>query len=134
MLIYFLLSQVKFCKDNNISVTAYSPLGTRGFLKKIGRTDAVPDQFQNPVVLEIAKKYKKSPAQILLKHIIQKGIAAIPKSTNPLRIKENIELFDWELHAEDANTLNALDKGESERICNFLFFKGITKHPEYPFK
>ncbi|XP_012229888.1 1,5-anhydro-D-fructose reductase [Linepithema humile] len=133
--VYFQQNElVKFCKNTNISVTAYSPLGTRGFLKKIGKADTVPDQLENPTVLEIARKYKKSPAQILLKHIIQKGIVTIPKSTNPTRIKENIQLFDWELNPDDVNNLNALDMGESGRICNFLFFKGITKHPEFPFK
>lgn len=125
--------QVKFCQDNNIIVTAYSPLGTRGFVKKIGRADAVPDLLENPVVLEVAKKYKKSPAQISLKFIIQKGIVAIPKSSTPTRIKENIELFDWELDIEDVNKLNDLDVGESARICDFTFLKGILQHPEFPF-
>lgn len=122
---------MKFCKDNDISVTAYSPLGTRGFLKKIGKADSVPDLLKNPTVLEIAAKYKKTPAQIALKHIIQKGIIAIPKSSTPTRIKENIQLFDWELQSEDVDKLNTLDVGA--RICDFTFFKGIEKHPEYPF-
>lgn len=124
---------VKFCQKNDISVTAYAPLGSRGFVEKIGKGDAVPNLLQNLIVLEIAKKYKKTPAQILLKHIIQKGIIAIPKSTNPSRIKKNFELFDWKLEAEDVNKLNALDMGESARICDFSFFKGLSKHPEFPF-
>jgi len=128
------LAQVKFCTDNNISVTAYSPLGSRGLLKTIGMADNVPNPLENSTVLEIAQEYDKSPAQILLKHIIQQGIVAIPKSTNPERIKENIQLFDWELRPEDVDKLNDLDMGESARLINFLFFKGITKHPEYPFK
>lgn len=84
-------------------------------------------------MLKIAEEYKKTPAQILLKHIIQKGIIAIPKSTNPTRIKENFQLFDWKLEVEDIDKLNALDMGESARICDFYFFKGIEKHPEFPF-
>lgn len=124
---------MKFCQDNGITVTAYAPLGSRGFIEKIGKGDAVPDLLQNLTVLEIAEKYGKTPAQILLKHIIQRGIATIPKSTNPSRIKENFELFDWELEAEDVDKLNALDMGESARICDFSFFKGLSKHPEFPF-
>ncbi|XP_012530236.1 1,5-anhydro-D-fructose reductase [Monomorium pharaonis] len=124
---------VKFCQDNNISVTAYAPLGSRGFVNKVGKGDAVPDLLQNLTVLEITEKYKKTPAQILLKHIIQKGIATIPKSTNLSRIKENFQLFDWELEDEDVDKLNALDKGKSARICDFSFFKGLSKHPEFPF-
>lgn len=127
------MCQVKFCQDNDISVTAYSPLGSRGLVEKIGKEDTVPNLLQNLTVLEVAKKYDKTAAQILLKHIIQKGIATIPKSTNPSRIKENFQLFDWELEAEDVDKLNALDMGESARICDFSFFKGLSKHPEFPF-
>lgn len=124
---------VKFCKNNNISVTAYSPLGTRGLVKLLGKTDVLPDLLTNANVLKIAKKYNKTAAQILLKHILSKGISAIPKSTNPQRIKENIQLFDWELEDKDILELNALNKGKSARICNFAFMKGIENHPEFPF-
>lgn len=133
MKIICIFFQIKFCQDNNISITAYSPLGTRGFLKEIGKANTILNLLENPTVLEIAEKYKKTPAQILLKHIIQKGIIAIPKSSTPTRIKENIQLFDWELRVEDIDKLNAIDMGESGRICDFSFFKGVEKHPEFPF-
>ncbi|XP_066599062.1 1,5-anhydro-D-fructose reductase [Prorops nasuta] len=124
---------VTFCKSNSITVTAYSPLGTRGLVKLLGKTDELPDLLQNPIVKSIAAKYNKSPAQILLKHILQKGVAAIPKSTNAKRIIENIQLFDWELQSEDSNSLNNLNQGEKARICDFSFFKGIQNHPDFPF-
>ncbi|XP_032674810.1 1,5-anhydro-D-fructose reductase [Odontomachus brunneus] len=124
---------VEFCQDNNITVTAYAPLGSRGFVNQIGKGNIVPDPLKNCVVLEIAEKYEKTPAQILLRHIIQKGIIAIPKSINPKRIEQNIELFDWELQHEDMIKLNNLDTEEFGRICDFGFFKGVTKHPEFPF-
>ncbi|XP_015191616.1 PREDICTED: alcohol dehydrogenase [NADP(+)] [Polistes dominula] len=124
---------VEFCKSNNISMTAYSPLGNRGLVKLLGKTDVLPDLLTNAVVLKIAQKYNKTAAQILLKHILCKGISTIPKSTNPQRIKENIQLFDWELEDEDILELEALNKGKSARICDFSFMKGIKNHPEYPF-
>jgi len=96
-------------------------------------TEIRPNLLENLTVLEIAKTYNKTPAQIALKFIIQNGIAAIPKSINSRRIKENIELFDWELQLEDMNKLKTLDMGESARICNFGFLKNITKHPQFPF-
>jgi len=108
-------------------------LGSRGLVKKLGKEDTISNLLENPIVLKIAEEYKKTPAQILLKHIVQKGIIVIPKSTTPTRIKENIQLFDWELRVEDIDKLNALDMGESGRICDFSFFKGIEKHPAYPF-
>lgn len=124
---------VEYCKEENIFITAYSPLGSRGLVKLLNKTEKVPDMLQNDVVLEIAEKYKKSPAQILLRFIVQNGIVVIPKSTNPQRIKENKELFDWELKPEDMQKLKNLDLGESARICDFEFFKGIRNHPEFPF-
>lgn len=89
--------------------------------------------LQNDVVLQIAKEYKKSPAQILLRFIVQNEIVVIPKSTNPQRIKENKELFDWKLKPEDMQKLKNLDLGESGRICTFEFLKGVRNHPEFPF-
>lgn len=115
-------------------MTAYSPLGTRGLVKMIGKTDVLPDSLENSVVLKMAEKYDKTPAQIVLKHIVQKGIIAIPKSTNPKRIKDNIQLFSWELSIEDVVALNKLDMGCKARICDFTFLPGTEKHPEFPFK
>jgi diketogulonate reductase-like aldo/keto reductase len=48
--------------------------------------------LNNPTVLEVAKKHGKTPAQILLRHIVQRGIAAIPKSINPERIRQNLQV------------------------------------------
>ncbi|XP_029051864.1 aldo-keto reductase family 1 member A1-A isoform X1 [Osmia bicornis bicornis] len=124
---------VNYCKSKKIAITAYSPLGSRSFVKATNKTEEIPDMLQSDVVLEIAKHYNKSPAQILLRYIIQNGIAVIPKSTNPQRIKENTQLFDWKLESQDMKKLKNLDRGESGRICDFGFFKGIRRHPEFPF-
>lgn len=82
----------------------------------------------------MSDKYKKTTAQILLKHLVQNEIIVIPKSSNPTRIQQNISIFDFELSEEDMRKLNDLDQGEKGRIFNFLFWKGVEKHPEYPFK
>ncbi|XP_077285642.1 1,5-anhydro-D-fructose reductase-like isoform X1 [Arctopsyche grandis] len=127
---------VEFCKQRNITITAYSPLGSRGitsFMKKLGFDRDFPDLLSNPVILEIAKKYGKSAGQILLRHIVQRGIAAIPKSTNQERMKQNIDIFDFELSPEDITKVDNLDLGEDGRVCDFAFFKGLNKHPEFPF-
>ncbi|KAJ8971913.1 hypothetical protein NQ314_000484, partial [Rhamnusium bicolor] len=121
---------VDFCKENKIVVTAYSPLGSPG-LSKLGME--TPDLLGHPVVTDIAKKYNKSTAQVLLRHIIQNGIVAIPKSINPARLHQNINILDFELSGDDMQALNDLDA--NLRILDFqLFFKGIKQHPEYPFK
>ncbi|XP_001656491.2 alcohol dehydrogenase [NADP(+)] [Aedes aegypti] len=120
---------VKFCKANGITVTAYSPLGSKGIEKLLGRE--VPDLLDNPVVKDIAEKLGKSPAQVLLRHLLQRGISTIPKSTNPTRLRDNIDLFGFEIDDSDMVRLNQLD--QNIRICDFGFFPGITKHPEFPF-
>lgn len=115
-------------------MTAYSPLGNRGLVKMLQRTDTLPDLLENPTVQEIAKSKGKSAAQILLRHTIQKGIIVIPKSINPDRIRENINIFDWELDDDEMDSLNKLDQGAAARIVSFVcLLPGVDKHPEFPF-
>lgn len=76
------------------------------------------------MVKGIAEKHKKTPAQILLRFTIQRGIATIPKSTNPERLKQNISVFDFSLDDDDMAKLKAEDKGPSARVCDFGFLKG----------
>nr|XP_021193608.2 1,5-anhydro-D-fructose reductase [Helicoverpa armigera] len=128
-----------FCMENDIVLTAYAPLGSPGakthFVTKYKYSPSVfPDLMQVPEVLTMAKKYGKTPAQILLHFLVQQKIVVIPKSTNTSRIKENMDLYDFELTQDDMHTLYRLDKGEKGRIFNFLFWKGVENHPEYPFK
>ncbi|XP_022910891.2 1,5-anhydro-D-fructose reductase isoform X2 [Onthophagus taurus] len=128
---------VDFCKKNNIVVTAYSPLGAPGlgkFLAQFGQTIEIPDILGNPTVTDLAKKHNKTNAQILLRYTIQKGIVVIPKSTNPKRIKENFDVFDFQLDDGDMKKMKALDKGNDARILNFSgAFPGIDSHPEFPY-
>ncbi|XP_044730730.1 1,5-anhydro-D-fructose reductase [Chrysoperla carnea] len=127
---------VNYCKGKGITITAYSPLGAPGIgvlLKKLNAAKEIPDELANETVKKIAEKYNVTPAQILLRYTVQRGIAAIPKSINPTRIKANISIFHFELDNGDITELKALDQGSSGRVCDFKFFKGIDKHPEYPF-
>lgn len=78
--------------------------------------------MKNPTVVKLAEKHHKTPAQILLKHAVQKGICVIPKSTNPQRLRENINIFDFTLDEEDINEMNALDRGA--RLLDFTLFNG----------
>lgn len=87
-------------------------------------SEKFPDLLNHSIVKNIATKYQKTTAQVLLRFLLQLGIVIIPKSTSPERIKSNIDLFDFTLVDEDMKLLNTLDKGANGRIFNFLFFKG----------
>ncbi|XP_054012062.1 aldo-keto reductase family 1 member A1-like isoform X1 [Hylaeus anthracinus] len=129
----------ELCQVHNIVVTAYSPLGSPGakvhFKTKYHvDLEKFPDILGHPIVQQISTEYEKSTAQILLRYLLQLGVAVIPKSSSPERIKANIDVFDFALMEEDMARLKTLDKGASGRIFNFLFFKGVENHPHYPFK
>jgi len=118
---------VEFCKKEDIIVTAYSPLGSKGIgalHKMMGIERTLPDLMENSEILKIAETHKKTPAQILLRWIIERGIAAIPKSTNPTRLKENFNIYDFELSSDEMNKIFTLDSGI--RVCDFGFFQGIS--------
>lgn len=69
--------------------------------------------FNNEILKSIGEKYNKSVAQVALRFLTQENVIVIPKSTHKERMKENFEIFDFELSGDDMNTLKALDKGES---------------------
>lgn len=69
--------------------------------------------FENPVIADIAAKYGKTPAQVMLRWHIQRGVVVIPKSTHKERMEENIQVFDFALTDEEMLAIAALDKGES---------------------
>ena len=86
---------VDFCRDYDILVEAWSPLGT-------GR------MLANPVLNEIGTAHDKSAAQVCIRWLLQRGILPLPKSVTPHRIAENIDVFDFELTDEDMNRINEI--------------------------
>ena len=67
--------------------------------------------MEDPSIGAIAQGHAKSPAQIMLRWHLQQGRSAIPKSTNPARIAENFDVFDFELSVDELAGIDALDKG-----------------------
>jgi methylglyoxal/glyoxal reductase len=86
---------LRFCNGKGIQLEAYSPL-TRGH------------KLRHPVVLSVAQRCSKSPAQIMIRWGLQHGLVVIPKSARPERIKENSEVFDFEISAADMAKLDSL--------------------------
>jgi len=119
----------KFCEERGIILTAYSPLGNPG-----SQASDLPDKdrlLKDPVVNRLAKKYNKNVGQILLKFQAQRGVIVIPKSVSLDRIKSNIQIFDFEMTAEEIAELEALDR--NYRSCVFDVAE-IPSLPNYPFK
>jgi len=121
------------CEKHGISITAYYPIGGQSRLqypKDWQLSQAVP-LLQDPIVVSIANKHGKTPAQILLRFLTQLNVAVIPKSSNNVRLQENFNVLNFELTPEDLVMLKKLDKGESGRSC--FGMPGCESHPEYPF-
>ncbi|MCL1996384.1 MAG: aldo/keto reductase [Defluviitaleaceae bacterium] len=90
---------VKWCNDNGIIPQSWSPLGA-----------SKNNLLQNQTIAEIGQKYSKTPAQVILRWNIDLGIVTIPKSVTPSRIKENLDIFDFELTAEEIAKIDSLNK------------------------
>ncbi|MEJ4087302.1 aldo/keto reductase [Galbibacter orientalis] len=111
---------LEFCDTNSIILTGYSPLGSGDRSQDMKKEDE-PSLLENKVITEIAKKHNCSPAQVLLAWHLSCGTAVIPKSTNPKRIKENLESYDVSLTDEDLLKIKSLDKGY--RYVDAKFFE-----------
>jgi len=119
---------LKFCQDRDITITAYSPLGSSD------RPWAMPNEpklLEDPKIQEIATKYKKSPAQVVISWQVQRRVIVIPKSVTPSRIQENADIFS--LTEEEMTQIDSLDR-------NFRFIVPVIEgkfilaaHPHYPF-
>lgn len=95
------LTQVEvreYCKKHGIQVEAWSPLMNGEILN-------------HEVLVDIAKKYNKSTAQIVLKWDLENDVITIPKSMTPSRIRENLELFDFELTQDEIDKISSLNEG-----------------------
>jgi len=86
-----------YCEKNKIQLEAYSPL-TQG------------EKLNHPKIQEIAKKHNKTPAQVLIRWSLQHNLVTIPKSVREARIKENSQVFDYNLTTEDTRILDSLDE------------------------
>jgi 2,5-diketo-D-gluconate reductase A len=93
------INERAFNGSHGIATESYSPLGA-------GR-----DLLNAPVLSAIGKKHGKTPGQVVLRWHVQEGLVAIPKSANPLRMKENLDVFDFALDHDDLSAIATLDAG-----------------------
>lgn len=93
---------IRYCEQKGIKVEAYSPLA---HAKNMG----------SAAIREIAAKHRKTYAQVMLRWCVQRGLIVLPKSVTPARIRENIDIFAFELDDNDMGKISALDVGD--RTC-----------------
>lgn len=92
----------KFLQENNIQIESWGPFAE-------GKNDI----FKNGLLSDIAEKYNKSIAQVILRWLTQRGVVAIPKSVRKERMAENFDIFDFELSADDLQAISTLDTNAS---------------------
>ena len=94
---------VPFIQEKGIAVQCWYPLGGRGYTREL---------LTDPVILDIAEAHGVSAAQVILRWDLQRGIIVIPGSSNPEHIRENLDLFGFELTQEEMERIADLDRGE----------------------
>lgn len=97
----------KITDNEGIRIMSWYPLGGKGMTEQL---------LKNPLVTAISEKHKKSTAQVILRWHTQMGFVVIPGSKNPLHIKDNIDIFDFELDKKDMEDIATLNNGERRYI------------------
>lgn len=107
--LYYPHELIQFCSQHSIVVQAYSSLAANKLITR--------EYLENyPVIQEISNTHGKTAAQVLLKWALQHGLPIIPKSTHQIRIKENIDLFDFQLTSQEMSLLDQISK-TPEKVC-----------------
>ncbi|XP_008821446.1 estradiol 17 beta-dehydrogenase 5-like [Nannospalax galili] len=115
-----------FCKSKDIVLVAFSALGSHRENRWVDQNS--PVLLDDPVLASMAKKYKRTPALIALRYQIQRGVVVLAKSFTEKRIKENIQVFEFQLTPEDMKVLDGLS-----RNVRYIIGAPFAGHPNFPF-
>eukprot|EP00069_Balaena_mysticetus_P002672 bmy_16238T0 len=119
---------LEFCKSKDILLVAYATLGS-DLRKKWVKKDN-PVLLQDPVLNTIAEKHRRTPAQVTLRYQLQRGVIALAKSFNEKRLKENFQVFEFQLTPEDMQSLDGLNRNmryfeEDSKVIDCLIIQII---------
>jgi D-xylose reductase len=99
---------VRFCHLEGIAVTAFSPLGAPSYVP-LGMATEKDSALNETIVRDAAASHAKTPPQVVLRWAVQRGTAAIPKTSRPERLHENLAIFDFELTSAEMDAISSLD-------------------------
>jgi D-xylose reductase len=100
---------LRYCRQEEITVTAFSPLGAESYFS-IGKAEPEESVLKQPIILEIANRHQKTPAQIVLRWGVQRGTTIVPKTSQAERLTENISIFDFALTDDELQSISALNQ------------------------
>ncbi|KAM5235023.1 aldo-keto reductase family 1 member C23-like protein [Ctenodactylus gundi] len=106
-----------FCKSKDIVLVAYCALGTSRDKRWVDPSS--PVLLEDPVLCAMAKKYKRTEALIALRYQVQRGVVVLARSFNEKRIKENMQVFEFQLTSEDMKILDGLNRNFRYNIANY---------------
>lgn len=115
-----------FCKSKDVVLMAYCALGTSRDKQWVDSSS--PVLLEDPVLCAMAKKHQRSPAQIALRYQLQRGVVVLAQSCNEKRIKENMQVFEFQLTSEDMTILDGMNRNFRYNTADY--FAG---HPNHPF-
>jgi len=123
---YFVDSDlIEFCRSKEIHVSAIGPFG---FPARPARDKHEKKLLEDPVIIELAEKKGKTPAQIVLRYLLQMGVSIVTRGKVPDQQKQNITFFDMVLSDRDEAQLATLNKGDRRMRLEYL-----ETHKDYPF-
>ncbi|GBP18344.1 Aldo-keto reductase AKR2E4 [Eumeta japonica] len=118
---------VDYCKSQGIVVVAYAPLGCLVPSKNF--PNSPEPKLDNPQMVAMAKKHKKTVTQIVLRHLYERGLVSLPKTVTRSRVLENASIFDFKLDADDTKVLESFNNGyRSNPLLWYINFE------HYPFE
>lgn len=100
---------MRFCAEQDVSVTAFSPLAALSYLE-LGMAEPGDSVLEQAIVQEIAARLGRTPAQVVLRWGVQRGNAIIPKTSRPERLRENADLFDFQLSNAEMASISSLNR------------------------
>ncbi|KAJ2945938.1 hypothetical protein O0L34_g4854 [Tuta absoluta] len=116
---------IDWCLDHGIIVMGYNPFGA--IFKDI--PEAPPVSGDHPLLRMLSQKYKKTTQQILLRYLLERNVVPLPRTKNKLRIRDNMNIFDFNMTPQEVSALSALN-------CNFRLRPSVHwyPHPHFPFE